>query len=143
MVPVGACSGFSNSDNRDPSTVRALRTITLSPPQTRSLPSHEPEPNPHAQSSSEAQVPSQRKPAKGARAAHKRLVPSSHSSPTLPRAHRSPPKLRAVLRAHQKKTFQHAAKDSRNGCFYLCIISKLLVTPSEHKPISSINILRF
>ena len=139
MVPVGACSGFSNSDNRDPSTVRALRTITLSPPQTRSLPSHEPEPNPHAQSSSEAQV--QRKPAKGARAAHRRLVPSSHSSPTLPRAHRSPPKLRAVLRAHQKKTFQHAAKN--DGCLYLCIISKLLVTPSEHKPISSINMLRF
>ena len=40
------------------------------------------------------------RPINGAHAARKHLDTTSHSFPTLPRAYRSPPKLRAVLRAH-------------------------------------------
>ena len=62
-----------------------------------------------------SQTQVQREPAKGVHPAHKHLVNSSHSFPTLPRAYRSSPELRAALRTHASPQPHHLSLSTRTG----------------------------
>ena len=55
------------------------------------------------------------RPINGAHSAHKHLATTSHSFPTLPRAYRSSPKLRAVLRAHAMRSQSHLSLSTLAG----------------------------
>ena len=103
--------GFSNSENSETlQHVPKLRANTLPPPHTSSPTS--PKCN---YSTTHRKLKVQREPAKGVHAAHKHLVNSSHSFPTLPRAYRSSPELRAALRMHASAQPHHLSLSTRTG----------------------------